>query len=80
VEISTVANNINKYRIDIDKFAYSKTKENKKSKKYQYDIYEKGRLLKSIVLEKMNIHFFHFRKQELIGIDLVQGIKEVIIG
>lgn len=51
-DTSTVANNINKYRIDIDKFAYSKTKENKKSKKYQYDIYEKGRLLKSIVLEK----------------------------
>lgn len=48
----SVTNNINRYRIDIDKFSYPKIMENKKSKKYQYDIYENGQLLNSITLEK----------------------------
>ena len=43
---------INKYRVDIDKYTYPKVMENKKSKKYQYDMYDNDKLIKSFVLDK----------------------------
>ncbi len=47
-----VAGDINKYKIDVDQFTYSKIMKNETSKKYQYDIYENNLLTKSIILEK----------------------------
>ncbi|WP_435524276.1 hypothetical protein [Chryseobacterium indoltheticum] len=47
-----VSGDINKYRIDADKFTYPKIMESKNSKKYQYDIHENNNLIKSIVLDK----------------------------
>ncbi|ELY2018649.1 hypothetical protein SL053_002580 [Flavobacterium psychrophilum] len=43
---------INKYKIELDKFKYKKILKCETSKKYQYDIYDSGTLTKSITLEK----------------------------
>ncbi|WP_228409721.1 PAAR-like protein [Chryseobacterium sp. T16E-39] len=47
-----VVGDINKYKIEVDKFTYPKIMKNETSKKYQYDIYENGQLIKTITLEK----------------------------
>lgn len=51
-EVKAVNGDINKYKIDIDKFTCPKIMKCDTSKKYQYDIYDNGALIKSITLEK----------------------------
>jgi hypothetical protein len=49
---NTETGEINKYKIEIDKFTFSKILKSETSKKYQYDIYDSGTLIKTITLEK----------------------------
>nr|WP_294930322.1 PAAR-like protein [uncultured Flavobacterium sp.] len=51
-EENIVVGVINKYRIDVDVFAYSKIMKCLTSNKYQYDIYESNKLIKTITVEK----------------------------
>lgn len=51
-ESNIVEGSINKYKIDIDRFTFSKIQNSVNSKKYQYDIYATGLLIKTFLLEK----------------------------
>ncbi len=51
-EENIVVSVINKYRIDVDVFTYSKIMKCLTSNKYQYDIYESNKLIKTITVEK----------------------------
>ncbi|WBV55736.1 PAAR-like protein [Chryseobacterium daecheongense] len=51
-EVKAVAGDINKYKIDVDKYTCPKVMKCDTSKKYQYDIYDNNQLVKTITLEK----------------------------
>jgi muramidase (phage lysozyme) len=59
-EESIVVGVINKYRIDVDVFTYSKIMKCLTSNKYQYDIYENNKLIKTITVEKNDHNLLPF--------------------
>jgi predicted chitinase len=52
IKENTEIGEVNIYKIEIEKFLYSKIKENNESKKYQYQIYENNKLIKTYTLQK----------------------------
>ncbi|MBC9798192.1 PAAR-like protein [Sinomicrobium weinanense] len=55
-----VLGDMNKYKIEIDKFTFSKVMISNTSNKYGYNIYDKGKLIKTYILEKNDHNLLPF--------------------